>query len=397
MDLNSHPIFVVLAIAVLSSLLAEIRFGILCVPVVVWEMLLGILIGPQVLGWVKPAGLLQWLGDTLGLAALFFMAGLELDLQKVKGRPLTLALRGWVLSLALALTAAFLLHSAPFVHAPMMVALVLTTTAMGTFMPILRDAGHLDTRFGTFVLAAGAVGEFAPIVVVSLVLTPEYGAWQEVALMLGFAAVAFAAALIALGLRPPKVVVLLERGMHSSTQLPILLSLLFLASFDLLSQKVGLEPVLGALAAGMVAGLAAQGDAGKLFRQKSEALSFGFFVPFFFVVSGMNLDLHSLLQSTKSMLLVPLFLFLLLVVRGAPVLLYRKEMPKYERLPFALYSATALPMVVAITSIGVRTGEMRPDIAAALVGAALMSVLLFPTLAVALLTKRAPAARGVTS
>ena len=395
MDLNSHPVFVVLAIAVVASLLAEIRFGILRVPVVVWEMLLGILIGPQVLGLVKGGGLLQWLGDTLGLAALFFMAGLDLDLQKVKGRPLSLALRGWVLSLGLALGATVLLHSLPFLRAPMMVALVLTTTAMGTFLPILKDAGHLDTRFGTYVLAAGAVGEFAPVVVVSLVLTHEYGAWQEVALMLAFAAVAFGAALIALGLRPPKVLALLDRSMNSSTQLPIATSMLLLVSFDLLSRKVGLEAVLGSFAAGMVVGLASQGEPGKLFRQKIEALCFGFFVPFFFVVSGINLDLGALLHTTTSMLLVPLFLLLFLVVRGAPVFLYSNEMPKYQRLPFALYSATALPMVVAITNVGVQTGHLRTDLAAALVGAALMSVLLFPALAGALMSKSPPAGRGV--
>jgi len=387
-------VFVVLAIAVLAALLGEIRLGALRIPVVVWEMLFGIMIGPQVFGLVKPGGLMEWLGDNLGLAALFFMAGLELDLQKVKGRPLTLALRGWVLSLGLALALAFVLHSLPNLNIPMMVGLVLTTTAMGTFLPMLRDAGHLDSGFGRYVLAAGAVGEFAPIIVVSLVLTREYGAWQQIALMLAFAAVAFGAALIALGVRPPKALALLERSMHSSTQLPVVLSLLILASFDLVSRSIGLEAVLGAFAAGMVVGLAAQGEPGKLFRQKTEAMCFGFFVPFFFVVSGINLDLRALLQSPKSMLLVPLFLLLFLLVRGAPVFLYGNDIPKRERLPLALYSATALPMVVAITNIGVRTGNMPAEIAAALVGAGVLSVLLFPTIGGGLLAKRVSVAAG---
>jgi Kef-type K+ transport system membrane component KefB len=181
--------------------------------------------------------------------------------------------------------------------------------------------------------------------------------------------------------------------MHSSTQLPIALSILLLASFDLLSQKVGLEAVLGAFAAGMVVGLAAKGDSGKLFRQKTEALCFGFFVPFFFVVSGINLDLRALAQSPKAMLLVPLFLLLFVVVRGAPVFLYgQNDISRRERLPLALYSATALPMVVAITNIGVRTAHMPTDIAAALVGAAVLSVLLFPAIGGVLLSRSAPAA-----
>lgn len=388
LDLNSHPIFVVLGIAVLASLLAEIRIGALRVPVVVSEMLFGILIGPQVFNLVKPGALLLWLGNALGLSALFFMAGMELDLQKVKGRPLTLALRGWVLSLAIALFAAAFLHWLPFLHAPMLVGLILTTTAMGTFLPILRDAGNLDTQFGTYVLAAGAVGEFAPIIVVSLVVTHEYGAWQEVALILGFAGIAIVAALTALGLRPPRVLALLQRSMHSSTQLPIAISVLLLASFDLLSQKIGLEAVVGAFAAGMIVGLASQGDPGKLFRQKMEALSFGFFVPFFFVVSGINLDIGALVHSSKALLLVPLFLLLFVLVRGVPVFLYGDSLAPSERLPFALYSATALPMVVAITNLGVSIGRITAELAAALVGSALLSVLLFPTLASALIATR---------
>jgi Kef-type K+ transport system membrane component KefB len=230
LDLNSHPFLTVMAIALVASLLSEIRFGTLRVPVVVWEMVFGILIGPYALGIVRPGGFIQWFGQGAGLAALFFMAGMELDLQKVKGRPLSLAIRGWILSLGLGLAAAAVLHSVPGIQAPMMVGLVLTTTALGTFMPILRDTGNLDSRFGRFVLATGAAGEFAPVMVVSLVLTRKFGAWQEIALMLAFVAVAVGAALIALGLRPPRVLKLLERTMHSSTQLPVCLSLLLVAS-----------------------------------------------------------------------------------------------------------------------------------------------------------------------
>lgn len=148
------------------------------------------------------------------------------------------------------------------------------------------------------------------------------------------------------------------------------LSLLILALFDVVSAKIGFEAVLGAFAAGMVVGLASRGEGGKVFRDKIEAIFFGFLVPFFFVVSGINLDLGALLQSTRTMLLVPMFLILFLVVRGAPLFLCRNDIAKYERLLFALFSATALPMVVAITVIGVRTGRMQTDIAAALVGAA---------------------------
>jgi Kef-type K+ transport system membrane component KefB len=144
----------------------------------------------------------------------------------------------------------------------------------------------------------------------------------------------------------------------------------------------------------MIVSLAIRGEEGKLLREKIDAVCFGFLVPFFFVMSSMKFDLEALLHSAKTMLLVPAFLILFLVVRGAPVFLYRKDISKDERLPFALYSATTLPMVVAITDIGVRSGRKRTDIAAALVGAGMLSVVLFPTLASVLLSKCARTVLG---
>src|SRR5215471_15005196 len=191
MDLNAYPILTVLIIATASSMLAELplRFR---VPMVVWEMILGMIIGPHVLGLAQPLGHFDLMGQRVdtytllaerGLAALFFMAGLDLDLKQVQGRPLRLAGAGWMISIALAVAAALLLRALPAVHAPLMIALALTTTAMGTFMPTLHDEGLLRTNFGTHVLAAGAVGEFLPIISASVVLTRETPAWQEVAMM----------------------------------------------------------------------------------------------------------------------------------------------------------------------------------------------------------------------
>ncbi|MGO9829608.1 MAG: cation:proton antiporter [Myxococcaceae bacterium] len=392
--METYPALLVLLIAVIAPLLAEIPIGIR-LPALVLEILLGIIVGPHVLGLARMTPLLGWLGGTLGLAALFFMAGLELDLEKVRGRPLLLAGRGWILSIVLGLAAAGLLHALRPVHAPMMVALALATTAMGVLTPVLRDAGQLDTDFGRLVLAAGALGEFGPIVVMSLVLTRTYSSWVEIVLMVVFVVLAVAAALVALGMRPPRLVALLTRLMESSSQLPVRVSLLLLAAFTVLSEKFGFEAVPGAFAAGMVVGLATRGPSGKPLRGKIEAVCFGFLVPFFYVTTGLKFDLSALLLSATTMLLVPAFLGLLLVVRGAPVVFYHHVLTEGQRLPFALLSATALPLVVAIAELGVRSGQMRTDIAAALVGAAMLSVLLFPAIAGSLRsrTSRQPIAR----
>jgi Kef-type K+ transport system membrane component KefB len=398
MDLNAYPILTVLIIATASSMLAEIpsRFR---VPVVVWEMILGMIVGPHVLGFVQPIGRFTMFGERVGtytllaergLAALFFMAGFDLDLKRVRGRPLQLAITGWAISLGLALTAATLLRMVPFVHAPLMIALALTTTAMGTFMPTLHDAGMLKTNFGTNVLAAGAVGEFLPIISAALFMTREVPVWQEVLLMVGFVALAGVAAAIALGFRPPGGVLLLSRTMRSSSQLPVLLTLVILFSFAVLSQKIGLESVLGAFSAGMILRLATEGEQGSMFREKIEAICFGFLIPFFFVWSGMSLDLAAFRHSVKAIFLIPLFLVLFLVVRGLPVILYRRDLARGELLPFALYSGTALPLVVAITNIAVTGEGMSPEIATSMVGAGVLSVLFFPTAAQALLSRLTP-------
>ena len=210
--------------------------------------------------------------------------------------------------------------------------------------------------------------------------------------MLGFVALAGLAAAVALGYRQPAVLRLLARTMNSSSQLPVLLTLVILFSFAVLSQKIGLESVLGAFAAGMVLRLAIAGERSELFRAKIEAVCFGFLIPFFFVWSGMTLDLSALLNSWTSALLIPVFLVLFLLVRGAPVVLYGRDLARTERLPFMLYSATALPLVLAITNIGVTSEGMRVEIASAMVGAAVLSVLLFPAAAQIFLTsaKEAP-------
>ncbi len=394
--MNSHPVLLVLAIAVLAPLLAEIPVG-FRLPALVLEMVLGIVVGPHVLGWATDEGLLGWLGGTLGLAALFLMAGMELDLERVRGRPLSLATRGWFLSLVLAVAAAGLLHGLPFVHAPLMIALALPTTALGVVLPILRDEHEMESAFGRMVLAAGAAGEFLPVIVMSLVLTGTHSGWIEIGLMLGFVAIALAAALVALSTHPPRLVALLGRTLESSSQLPVRIAVLLVTAFVVLSESLGFEVVPGAFAAGMVVGLATRGPEGRPLRAKVEAVCFGFLVPFFFVASGIRFDLKALLNGATPLLLVPVFLALLLLIRGVPVLLYRSDLAKNERLPFALYSATTLPIVVAIAEIGVRTKRLGTDMSAALVGAAMLSVLVFPALAGKLRSRACAAHKSVSA
>ncbi len=387
-----HPVFWIMCAAVLAPLLAEVRIG-FAVPVVVFEVLLGIVLGPHVLGLVKFEGFTASM-YAFGMAATLFMAGMELDFKHIRGAPLILALRGWGASLLLGMAAAAIFYATPLAHAPLMLTLALCTTALGTLLPLLRDAGQLESNFGRLFLAAGTVGEVGPIVAMSLLLSQQYTSWQEFGFLLLFLGLVAASAAAGMGLRPTPVLRLLSRTLHASTQLPVRLALLILAGFFVLSEEMGFENILGAFAAGMVVGMATRAPAAQPLRHKIDAVCFGWFIPFFFVGTGVKFHLSAITQSLTTALLVPAFLLVLLLVRGLPVWLYGRHLARHERAPFALYSAVgSLSLVVVITEIGVHTHAISSHLAAALVGAALLSVLVFPTLAGALLARSKVSAR----
>jgi Kef-type K+ transport system membrane component KefB len=382
MPVHHHALLVVLLVAAIAPLFNELPIR-LRLPLVVLELLFGVAVGPHGLDLVGGEGTLRAL-SALGLSFLFFLAGLDLDFAKLRGQPLRLGIAGWALSIGLALALTFSLRAAGLVSDPVLVAVALSTTAIGTLLPILREAGELDTPLGRFILGAGAIGEFGPIVLFSLIITGEQGFAVRSGLLVTFVFIALACATIALRLQPPHVIAVLSRTLQSTSQLPIRLSMLLLAALVVLADVLGLDILLGAFAAGSLVGLVARGPDAEPFRQKLDALGFGFLIPIFFVTSGARLDLAALAASPTSLARVPLFLALLLIVRGAPALLYRRDLPASERRLLALFSATTLPLVVVITEIGRATGRMQPENAAALVGAGILSVLLFPLLALSL-------------
>ena len=391
--MSGHPVFWLLLAAVVAPLLGEIPLG-FKVPVVVLEVVLGIVIGPHVLGLVQFEGFVAVM-FTFGMAATLFMAGMELDFGRIRDRPLRLALAGWIVSVLLGFAAVRVLHVIPRVDAPLMVTLALCTTALGTLIPVFRDSGQLYTKFGRLFLAAGTLGEVGPIVAMSLLLSQQYSTWQEAGFLLVFLAVIGIAVAAGISARPPKVLELLSRTMHSSSQLPVRLSLLLLGGLFVLAEELGFESIFGAFAAGMIVGAATRGKDGEPMRTKLEAICFGWFYPFFFVGTGVKFDVAVLGRDLTTMLLVPALLVLFVVIRGASVFLYRKDIAQQERLPFALsLSVASLSIIVVITEIGLRTKTMNPDIAAALVGAALLSVLLFPTIAGVLLSRHVAASEG---
>jgi Kef-type K+ transport system membrane component KefB len=385
-EISRETLLVVLAVAALAPLLADLPTH-ARVPVVVTEIIAGIVVGPQVLDLAQPDQMLDALSE-LGLAFLFFMAGMEIDPAHMRGRPATLAVRGWVASLALGMAIGALLWATGAIGAPVLVGLALTTTALGALVPILKDAQLADHRVGRLVLAGGAAGEFGPIVALSIILAVASGEPWRTVLLVVFAVVAVAAGVLATRVRPQRIVRLVEATMYSSGQLALRLSLLLLGGLVVLAGSLGLDVVLGAFSAGFIVGLVARGQDSEAFHIKLDAVGFGFLIPIFFINTGIGFDLDALLESATTLLLVPAFAALFLLVRGLPAwLLARTELVERERTALAFLTASALPLVVAITEVATDSGHLAEDDAAALVGAAMLSLLAFPLIGTALIRR----------
>jgi Kef-type K+ transport system membrane component KefB len=376
---------IIAAVAVLAPIIADIPKRARIATVVV-EIVLGIVIGPQVLDIADTDQFVDFLAN-LGLAALFFLAGREIDVRRIAGAPLRLAGAGWAIGLVLGVAIGFGLEAAGVVSDPEVVGIALATTALGVLVPVLRDAGLTATRFGTIVLAIGAIGELGPIVILSVFLATDNDVLSAI-LLFGFTAAAVATAVAAVSFRPRRIARLIEETMHASGQLAVRICMLLLLGLVVLAVELGQDLILGAFAAGIVLGFASR-DAPALddLWPKLDAIGYGLLIPFFFIRSGMTFDLDGLLESPQSLAELPLFLALFLVVRGLPTVLSRREVPPGTLAPLALMAASALPLVVAITGVGVETGRLASDTAASMVGAAMLSVLIYPALALVLLRR----------
>jgi len=385
-DVDTGSFLVIGLTAALAATLVTFGGRWVFVPVVVLELLLGILIGPDILGLAQSDQFVTFFSN-LGLGMLFFFAGYEIDFERIRGQPLKLALAGWVISLVLAYSLGGLLALAGIVLSLLFVGSAMATTAIGTLIPILDDAGELKTRFGTYLLGAGAVGEFGPILLITFLFSSDTPLTSGAVLML-FIVVAVFAALFAVrfvGLGWEKI----EGAMETSAQLPIRISVVLVFALAYLAADLGLDLLLGGFVAGIITRLALRGREVAIFESKLSAIGYGFLIPFFFVVSGVNFDMSALVDDPKRAVLVPIFFLLFLVVRGVPaMLLYRKILELRDRAALAFFSATELPLVVAITTIAVSEGHMRVTTSAALVGAAVLSTAVYPLVGLRLRGRR---------
>ncbi len=357
-------------------------------PSVVLEIVSGILIGPSVLGWVRVDLPIQIL-SLLGLAFLLFLAGLEVELERLKGRLLIFVSGGFLLSFGLSLLIGFALFLAGQVVSPLYIAIVLVATALGIVVPVLKDAGESDSSFGQLVIAGAMFAEFGSIILLSLFFSREAtSTTTKLVLLTGFILLAAAFAFVILRLeRVTLFESALQRLQDTTAQIRVRGAFMLLVAFVALAGSLGLETILGAFIAGVILRLI---DRDRMmthpqFRQKLEAVGFGVFVPVFFISSGLNFDLAALLASPATILRVPIFLLALLLVRGLPALLYRPLVGTRRSVIAGLLQATSLSFIVAASQIGLDLHLITKANGAALVAAGLLSVLIFPIFALTLL------------
>jgi len=345
-------------------------------PQVLFLILGGVIIGPHVLGFADSSDIELLAG--LGLGFLFLLAGHELDPMLLREKAGRQALVAWAISAIAAVVVVGALEYLGFVKAFVPVAIALTTTALGTLLPILREQNMLGGSFGRFIFAAGAVGELLPILAISLFLG-AYQTWWEALIIASIGGLAFVLAWATRRLSGTRVAAIVGENKHATSQSTLRITVVLLVGLLLVTQKFGVEAALGAFFAGMVLRRTSTTEDNTEFEEKLDAVGYGFFIPVFFVSSGIALDLQSIVENPVRLLV---FFVLLLVVRGGPALLvYRKTLPMRERIEMVLLTATALPLLVALAEIGVDSGVMLPQNAAALVGAGVLSIAIFPFIA----------------
>jgi Kef-type K+ transport system membrane component KefB len=379
--MDTLSLFLVPLLAVVAPILAAIVGRVALVPLVVFEIVLGIVVGPSLLGWVHSTDVLTFLSQ-IGLAMLFFVAGSEIDFAAIKGHPIRFAGLAWLIAIVVGVGLGILV--APNVDTGVVIGIAVASTALGTILPTLRDAGELGTPFGRSITAIGAMGEFGPLLAISLFLSGRDLGVSLVVVII-FAVAAVGSILLAArgrGFQRPQRFI--TATLHSSGQFAIRLILAILAALVALSIVLGLDMLLGAFVAGVLWRIFASGatpQARESVESKIEAISFGFLVPIFFITTGVNFNLHSIIDAPRHLIYVPIFLVALLALRGLPSLLVVPKGSSWaDRRATVLFGSTSLPIIIAVTTIGVERHLIDSAFATALVTAGMLSVIIFPLL-----------------
>ncbi len=377
----------VAAVAFVAPLLLGLAPA-LRLPSVLVEITAGIILGPSVLGWVEADAAVNVLA-LIGVGFLLLLAGLEIDVDRLRGAVLRLALVGFAISFAIAVAVAYGLDAAGIVGAPFLVAVILSATSLAVVLPLLKDAGLAGSAFGQMVIAAASIADVATVILLSLFFSEQTaGVGVRLALFAVFGALCVAGGfVIAAGGHVPSVSGTLLRLQDTTAQIRVRGAFLLLMVFSIIAQRFGLEAILGTFLAGMMLKLADRDGAmtHSHFHEKLTEAGFGFFIPVFFVASGLRLDANALFSNSSTLLHVPVLVLALYLIRGLPAFLYTGLLGARRAVAAGLLQSTTLSFVLIASQIGQELGLLSASDVAALTAAALVSVLVNPVAALAVL------------
>jgi Kef-type K+ transport system membrane component KefB len=329
---------------------------------------------------------------------VLFLAGLEIDFGKLRGQVLRVTGMAFVASFAVAVLVSVGLSAAGLVDTPLLVAIILCATSLGVLVPVLKDSGEISSAFGQLIVAAASIADFGAIILLTIFFSGEGGTGSTLVLLGSLFMLAVVVFIVARGAEhSARIRADLLRLQDTTAQIRVRAALVLFVGFAAIAQELGLEAILGAFIAGAVISIV---DEDRVmthpeFRRKLEAMGFGFFIPVFFVTSGVRFDLNALTASASNLAMVPVFLVALLVTRGLPALVYRRVLDARHTAIAGIMQATSLPFIVAATAIGRDLGLIDAAGSAALIGAGLLSVLIFPLAGLVLLRRGVPAAEAV--
>ncbi|HYB85572.1 MAG TPA: cation:proton antiporter [Streptosporangiaceae bacterium] len=391
LNISFNNVLIIAAAAVLVPLISGLLPS-LPVPGAALEVIAGILIGPSVLGWVRIDAPVQVLSD-LGLGMLLFLAGLEIDIERLRGPLARLAVSAFAVSAVLALLCAYAFRLAGQAKQPLLLAIILMSTSTGLLLPLLKDAGEESTGFGQLVMTAAALAEIVPIMLLSLFFsaTSATPGAQAISLAIFIVLIVLSGTALAWVRRLEPAGQLLNRLSDTSAQLRVRASLTLALAFGVLAYRFGFASILGAFAAGLLVRIVdlARHSPHPQFRIKLEGIGFGFLVPIFFISTGVAFPLRALLTNPTALAEVPLFLAALLLVRGLPALLYARFAGRRRAVAAGLLQATTLTFVIVAAQLGLAERKITPTAAASLLAAGLLSTILFPGAAQRLLPRAA--------
>ena len=395
-DMDEALSFLPLLIVVFLAFIVPItllRFKKLRLPIVVGEIIAGIVVGRSGLGWVANHDPVLDLLSELGFVFLMFLAGMEIDFSAIGGdislkkrngrRPLgPLALGGisFALTLLLSTGVGFGLTHAGLVSNPWMIALILSTTSLGVVVPVLKERGLSNGRYGQSLLMAALIADFTTMLLITVVVAAlSHGLTPEI-LLIGLLFVAFFST-YHFGMlffnRIPAVRRVMEDLSHATAQIKVRAAFTMMLVFVALAEMLGTEIILGAFLAGAVISLLSTSEDEDTMHQL-ESFGYGFFIPIFFIMVGVDFNLAVLLSSSQALLLLPLLLAAAIVVKLLPALVFRLNFSWRETFGAGTLLSARLSLIIAASAIGLRLGVISEAVNSAIVLVAIITVSLAP-------------------